>query len=374
MPPKTDLTIIAATSGHSGVDTVIRNLLPEFAKLGLRVDVITIKNHGPYLGSLPENCRNIKLDAKHIETSLPGLIRYLREERPKAILSDKDRVNRVSLLARSLSGVSCRVAVRLGTTVSVNLKNKGFFQAAFQRSSIRLLYKLANSVIVPSQGVADDLSGIMRVPAEKLSVLPNPIINQNLYRAAEQPLCEQWLQLSEAPLIVAVGSLTARKDYQTLIEAFSKLRSEMPARLALIGDGPCRDELENQAIKLGVRDEILFAGYQENPYPWIARADVFAHTSRWEGLGIVLVEALALGTPVVSTNCPSGPAEILGNGRYGHLVPIGDTESLASNLALVIKQGEVVPPNVIDRFNASTAAREYVEEIFNGPRKTIEEG
>jgi glycosyltransferase involved in cell wall biosynthesis len=328
-----DLAIFAATSGHSGVDRVVQKLVWSLAQRGLTIHVLKIRDHGPYLNQLPSGCHVIDFSSRHVETSLPSLMRYLRRARPRALLTDKDAVNRLAILARGLARVDIRLVVRLGTTVSSNIAHKRAWAAAIQVLSIRWLYRLADARVVPSRGAASDLARLMRVDDRDVTVLPNPVVDEALDRAAQQPIDEPWLGDGwDRPVIVAVGSLTARKDYATLLRAFARLRRDQPCRLILVGRGRCQSSLAAQARALGIDDDVRMTGFIANPYPYIQGADVFAHTARWEGLGIVLVEALALGTPVVATDCPSGPAEILKAGSLGRLVPVADDEALAAAL------------------------------------------
>jgi len=375
MSPRTDLAILAATSGHSGVDTIIRNLLPELTAAGLVVDVLKIRRHGPELDRPPAGARVVELGARHVETAFPALVRYLRRQRPTAMLTDKDSVNRMAILAVLLARVDTRLAVRLGTTVSVNLQNKRRWQAALQTQSIRRLYRHAQRVIVPSRGAAADLARVMGVPASRITVLPNPIVHPGLYEAAREPVAEPWLVQRECPVIVAAGSLTPRKDYATLLHAFAALRARRRCRLILIGRGQCRDVLEGQAERLGIAADVRFTGFLANPYPYLRQADLFAHSSRWEGLGIVLVEALALGTPVVATDCPSGPAEILEGGRVGRLVPVGDAAALAEAMAETL---DAPPPPervtaAMARYRSAESALAYMEALgFARPQRREE--
>lgn len=368
MAEQTDLAILTATSGHSGVDTIVRNLLPEFSRAKVRTDVLRIDNHGPELAEFPPGTREVRLGARHVETALPALVRYLRRERPHVLLSDKDSVNRVALIARWMARVPTRCAVRLGTTVSVNLANKKPWQAYVQKQSIRRLYRFADTVVVPSQGAAEDLAHIMGCPASAITVLPNPIIAPQLHRAAAEPVDEPWFRHRDRPVVVAVGSLTPRKDYATLIDAFARLREERPARLILVGDGKCRHDLERQAQSLGIADDVRFTGHLANPYPYLAAADVFAHTSRWEGLGIVLVEALALGTPVVATDCPSGPAEVLDRGRLGRLTPVGDAAAVAAACAETLdrRPDAALLRDGVTAYQARESAEAYLRTLSLG--------
>ncbi len=330
-PPR--LAFFLSTSGHSGVDRIMQQLIPEIAARGYQVDLLQVRDHGPYLDKLPARVRRIDLGHRHTYSCLPALVRYLRSQRPALMLSDKDRVNRTALLARWLSGTRTPLIFRLGTTVSLNLASRGAFERWLQRNSIGKLYGFARRVLVPSQGVKEDLSRYTGLAAEGISVVPSPGIADDLFSQTLPLPDHPWFRQHEMPIILGVGELGARKDFSTLLRAFAQLRRERPCRLVIVGRGKLRDQLLAEAETLGVKDDVDLTGFVESPYPYMAHADLFAFSSRWEGLGLVLVEALALGTNVVSTDCPSGPAEILQAGRFGSLVPVGDAQAMALAMA-----------------------------------------
>ena len=323
------LAIFAATSGHSGVDRVLRNLISEFAARGLRVDLLHVRNHGPHLETIPPTVRVVELGTSHVNTSLFALIRYLRREKPAALLTDKDRVNRIALLARWLSGVATHVAVRMGTTVSANLARRGPLDRWIQLASIRMLYRWADAVLVPSQGAADDLARVANLAHHRITVVPSPVVTPQLMSDSNLEVSHPWLTHKDQPVILGVGELGSRKDFATLVRAFARLRAKRKCRLIILGRGKQHDKLMELAKNLGVADDVSFPGFVANPYAYMAKADLFVLSSVCEGSPVVLMEALATGTPVVSTDCPSGPREILQNGKYGALVTIGDDVALA---------------------------------------------
>jgi len=344
--------IFLATSGHSGVDRIMRHLVPEMAARGYRIDLLQVRGHGPYLEPLPANVRRIDLGRRHTYSCLPALVRYLRRERPALLLSDKDRVNRTALLARWLAASGTPLFFRLGTTVSVNLASRGRFERWLQRTSIGRLYRHAQQVLVPSRGVAADLSRYTGLSPEKIRVVPSPGIPDDLF-TQPIPLPEHpWFRDRQVPVILGAGELGARKDFATLLRAFALLRARRPCRLVIIGRGKQHEALLQLAQTLGIGADVDLPGFVDRPYPYLAHADLFAFSSRWEGLGLVLVEALALGTPVVSTDCPSGPAEILQQGRYGPLVPVGDAAALARAMEETLDAGR-------SRSELQQAARPY---------------
>ncbi len=255
------------------------------------------------------------------------------------LLTDKDRVNRAALVARRLTGVPTRVGVRLGTTPSVNLANRGRLERWLQTTSMRRLYRLADAVLVPSRGAAADLARLAGLAEEQIRVVPSPVVGPRLHALAREAPEHPWFRDGEAgPTILGVGELSERKDFATLLRAFARLRAGRPAaRLVILGEGRRRVELEALARSLGIADAVSLPGFVANPYAYMARASAFALCSRWEGMPVVLIEALALGVPAVACDCPSGPREVLADGRFGPLVPVGDDAGLAVALAGVLE-------------------------------------
>jgi glycosyltransferase involved in cell wall biosynthesis len=355
-PPERPIACLFSTSGHSGVDRIAQHLLPGIARRGYRIDQLKVRRHGPELQDTHPNLRIIDLGRSNTYGCLPAVVRYLRRSRPVAMLSDKDRVNRLALLARALAGVDSRLLVRLGTTVSVNLASRGWLERQVQRLSMRHLYPRADGVLVPSRGVADDLVSFAGLDRARVRVVPSPVIPETLLQAPPAPPDHDWFADPDIPLILGMGELGPRKDFSTLLRGFARLRAQRHCRLMILGRGRERDKLLALAAQLGVATDVVLPGFVANPYPYLAHADLFAFTSRWEGLGFVLIEALAMATPVVATDCPSGPDEILAGGRYGRLVEVGDDRALAEAMAATL----AAPP---DPGALREAARPYTVEL-----------
>ena len=356
------VALLFATSGHSGVDRVVANLLPEFARTEHAFDLLGIRGHGPWLDCLPANVRRVPLRAAHRNTTLPALVAYLRRERPQALLTASHRLNRAAVLARMLSGADVRIALRMGMSLSGLAEHLGPRASRRLFRSMRFWYPRAEAVIAPSAGVGADLQRLAGVATARLHVIPNPIVNTALHAHAAAALDHPWFAVGEPPVILGAGSLEPRKDFATLVRAFARLRGERSARLIILGEGSERARLDALARELGVAADVELPGYMSNPYAWMARARAFALTSQREGSGAVLVEALACGTPVVATDCPSGPSETLQQGRIGPLVAIGDDAGLAAALRGVLDQ----PPAAdtlraaAQPFSAHAAAQRYL--------------
>lgn len=352
MKNHTQLAMFLATSGHSGVDRVMTNLIDEFADRGITVDVLKIANHGPYLERIPTGVRTIDLGVSHVNSSIVPLIRYLKHERPQALLTDKDRVNRIALLARRMSQVPTRIAVRIGTTVSKNLARRSWFERRLQYFSMKHLYPQADCIILPSQGAAQDFVELTGIPMKKIKVIPSPVASDKLMQMAAEPVDHPWCLSEGPPIILGIGELCARKDFTTLIRAFSKVRKQRACRLMILGKGRKRNKLLKLIRELRIADDVSLPGFVKNPYAYMRKAAVFVLSSNCEGAPVVLMEALAAGLPAVSTDCPSGPAEILQNGRIGPLVPISDADALAGAIMAILDS----PP---DKALLISAARPY---------------
>lgn len=365
MTAKKRIALIFATSGHSGVDRVVANLIPELALAHLQVDLVTIRQHGPYLDKLPANVRAVNLPASHRNTVVPSLVRYLRRERPASALTASHRLNRAVLLARALSRVPTRVAIRMGMSLSALEAEWPRRRSQRLFRSMRYWYPRAEAAIAPSQGVAEDLVRYAGMPAARVHMIPNPLVTKRLQAEAEAPLDHPWFADGAPPVILGCGSLESRKDFATLLRAFSRICRERRCRLVIVGEGRDRQRLENLASSLGVADEVSLPGYDPNPYRYMARAALFVLSSRREGSGAVLVEALATGTPVVATDCPSGPREILQDGDIGPLVPVGDDGALAAAISKSLDM-HVAPARLqaaVESFCAVTAAHAYLRAM-----------
>jgi glycosyltransferase involved in cell wall biosynthesis len=290
---------------------------------------------------------------------LPALVRYLRSERPAALVSATTYMNLIAIWARDIAGVPTRILVSERDHLSQNIKTSRHGRAWRWRYAPALLahsYRKADAVVAVSNGVADDLVDQCGIDRARVHTVYNPVATPELTAKAAIEPNEPWLRPGMPPVIVSAGRLVAKKDFTTLLHAFARVRRAREARLIILGEGRERPALEALARKLGIAQDLKLAGWIENPYAYMARAKVFAFSSIREGFGNVLVEALACGCPVVATDCPSGPAEILDEGRYGRLVRPGDPEALASAILETLAVG---PNPELLRQRAQTFSAQY---------------
>jgi glycosyltransferase involved in cell wall biosynthesis len=348
-----------------GAEKVMVNLALGFVEQGLKVDLVLAKAEGPYLSRVPEEVRVVDLGARRVLYSLPGLVRYLRRERPQAMLSALNYANIVAIWAKLLVRVQTHLVVSEHNTLSCSTQNASSVRVKLLPLLIKIFYPYADAVVAVSHGVAEDLITMTGLPMEKVKVIYNPVITPELFAKAEEPLDHPWFRPGEPPVVLGVGRLTKQKDFPTLIRAFALVRKERPARLMILGEGEERPKLETLARELGIEEDFVLPGFVENPYKYMKRASAFVLSSRWEGLPAVLIEALALGVPVISTNCPSGPSEILEHGKWGCLVPVGEPHLLARAILEILQNDVRIPSHKTawERFSKENAVIAYLQVL-----------
>lgn len=258
------------------------------------------------------------------------LLRYLRRQKPTAILSFQSHF--FTAVALVLLRQRPRFVIREGLSLSADMASKGAAGRVIVLVK-RWTYRRAYRVVANSYGSVADLQRTLGLGPERVAVVYNPTNEGRIIDESRAPLDHSWFSQGEPPVVLGVGRLTAQKDFATLIRAFAIVRQQIPARLVILGEGPERAMLEQLVLDLGLAQDVDMPGFMESPYPFMARASVFVLSSLYEGLPNVLIEALAIGTPSVSTDCPSGPQEILEGGKYGPLVTMGDHEAVAQAVA-----------------------------------------
>jgi glycosyltransferase involved in cell wall biosynthesis len=366
MPPQQPrITVLASFSGAGGVERMLVNLLHGFHALGRPVDLLTIRTTSPHLEELPGSVRRIDLASRHSLGAVGGIARHLRTERPAVLLAVKDRAGRAAVMARRLAAVDTPIVMRLGTNLSAALADRHPLRRWLRIAPVRRSWRHIEHIVAVSDGVAEDTARLARYPRERISVIRNPVITPALAERAAAPCPHPWLAdaaQAAAPVIVGAGRLERQKDFPTLLRAFALLRAQRPARLLILGEGAWRGRLLDLAATLGITADLDLPGFEPNPYPYLAGARVFALSSAWEGSPNVLTEAMALGTPVVATDCPSGPREILADGRFGPLVPVGDAAALAAALAQVLEAPAepAILKAAVHEYGLAQSARRYL--------------
>jgi glycosyltransferase involved in cell wall biosynthesis len=323
-----------------GAARIALNLAQGFVEKGLKVDLVLTIAAGGFLEEVSSKIRIIDLKAKKPLnlSKLFGLYRYLRREKPTFLISVGDNSNTAGW-AKSLARVKTQVIVNVANHLSIHVPNEhGTINKNILPYLLRWSYLQADGIVAASKGVAEDLSHATGLPLKNIRVIYNPVVTYDLHKKAQETLDHPWFAPGEPSVILGAGRLVKQKDFPTLIRAFSLLRQNRLARLMIIGEGGERSRLEAIVRELNLETDVALPGFVENPYAYMSRSAVFVLSSAWEGFGNVVAEALATGTSVVSTNCPSGPAEILENGKYGKLVPVGDVNSLAQAILATLEK------------------------------------
>ena len=393
-----------------GMERSMLRLAEAFIARGLAVDFVVGQANGELLHDVPASARIVEL-AKHpvlrarphglaadprafalllrpqsmmgmlkpLVRRLPSLVAYLRETRPDAVLAAEPRYNVIAVWGRQLSGLTSRVVISERIQVSRHTSLGDPWGQPGLHGLLRRAYLNADAIVAVSDGVADDLAAYAGIPRERITTVYNPVVGPDLGAKAREPLDHPWFAPGEPPVILAAGRLDPQKDFSTLIRAFAELRSRRPVRLMILGGAnrirlAYAEELRALPATLGVADDVAMPGFADNPFAFMARASIFVLSSLYEGLPGVLIQALACGCPVVSTDCPSGPAEILDNGRFGPLVPVGDVAALARAIGQVL---DAPPPAESLRaraelFSVGRSADRHLELLFPAPRSVAD--
>lgn len=329
-----------------GAERAMVTLANGFADRGFKVDMVLACAEGPYLSEVSSAVRVVDLKSRRVLASLPALVSYLCRERPRAMLSALSHANVIAIIACMLSRVAVRLVVSERSNLSMSINKPQNWRARIVLPLMRIGYRKVGCVVAVSKGVADDLAETLDLPRDRISVVYNPVVTPELIGKSEMPLSHPWLGEGKLPVILGVGRLTRAKDFATLIRAFAQIHAQRECRLVILGEGELRTELEQLVTSLGIQDSIQLPGFVENPFAWMSRVRLVVLSSGWEGLPNVLIQAMACGAAVVSTDCRSGPDEILEGGKWGALVPVGDVEALAGAMAATLDTPHEQLPDV----------------------------
>jgi glycosyltransferase involved in cell wall biosynthesis len=345
-----------------GIQRVFVNLARGFVERGLAVDLVQATPNDEFRHAVPEGVRLIDLNATRALSSLLPLVQYLRRERPQVVISGATQTNIVAAWAKRLGRIPVKVVVTEHNIISAISTDAPMVRTRLTPFLVRRFYPWADELIAVSQGSAEDLSRTLSDRNCEIQVIYNPIVGPEFWKRAAAPLTDSRIEADDRPMVIAVGRLHYHKDYPTLLRAFSILRHSIDARLVFLGDGEERTALETLAHDLGVESSVSFLGNVPNPLPYMKRAKVLALSSVVEALPTVLIEAMAMNLPIVATDCPTGPREILCDGTYGALVPVGDSEGMAESLLGVLQTAstQMIPQRALERFQQDHVIEQYL--------------
>jgi glycosyltransferase involved in cell wall biosynthesis len=346
-----------------GAERVQLALARQFLAPGFAVDLLVMRTSGELRDAVPEGVRLVDLQAPRTRQLLPALRRWLAAEEPDALMAAMWPLTSIAILARRLSGAKTRILVSDHNNLVAQHAHRGRAYRWLMAASMRATYGAADARVAVSAGIADGLARLSGLSRPSFTVIHNPVEQQG----AADPAFDAEAAWGVPPgaRILTVGRMKPQKNHALLLSAFGRL-DRPDTRLAILGDGRSRAETLARIEKLGLSGRVLTPGFVADPRPWMASADLFVLSSDYEGFGNVLVEAFGAGLPVVSTDCPSGPAEILDHGRYGALVPVGDADALASAIdaALASAHDRAALVRRAAEFAPDVAARRYLALLF----------
>jgi glycosyltransferase involved in cell wall biosynthesis len=401
------IAVLLPSLEGGGAERSMLNLIKAFLVQGRTVDLLLCQAKGAYLGEIPEGATMIELDATGglaarwvaamtrirdfsallrpvllAKKNAPEIARiqslqhYMETQRPDAILSALTYTNLVAIWTRQRSGsrvpviVSERIALSPYCAAPCNSRK---WRWRYLPELVRRTYPGADAVVSVSNQVADDLATSAGLDRQSITTIYNPVVDDSLHANAQQPLDHPWFTPDAAPVILGVGRLSEQKDFATLIRAFAAVRTTAEARLVILGEGRLREDLEALADTLGIRADVDLPGFVQNPFQYMSRASVLVSSSEYEGLPGVLIQALACGCPVVSTDCPGGSAEILVDGEYGALVDVGDAEAMA--LAILAELDNPTASDILlqraEDFSVEQAGNNYLALLDSAVEQTV---
>lgn len=339
-----------------GGERVILDLAHGLARAGTPVDIVVMQKKGAFSEQVGREVNLVDLSCSRVSQSIPRLARYLRRERPRAVIATSEHAHVALVLARMLSFTHPKVILRIGIAFSVVFKRYKKLRDKMLAFFAPVIYRRADAIVCVSKGIAADFMEEVGVAENKLHIIYNPKPIEEIRKKAETHIDHPWLADKNMPVVLGIGRLREQKDFATLIKAVARARTDIPnLHLIILGEGEERDTLLEVAQKEGIADVVDMLGFVENPYAYLKRADVFVLSSLWEGLPNALIEALIVGTPVIATDCPYGPREILApdlnidekevekkmQGTYGMLVPTGNVDEMQSSIVEMVKSEEV---------------------------------
>jgi glycosyltransferase involved in cell wall biosynthesis len=337
---KQEVIFLLPSLEPGGTERNVVNLANAINKERYRALVALGKQEGAFIKELAPHVSIVNLHAFNSFALLLALVEFFKAHNSAIVVSAFPRINVIALAAKLASRSKAKIVITehsVFSQLSVIAKTpwRRMFAKICMPFLAKALYPKADAIVCVSQGIAKDLSHILGKNA-KMSIAYNPIIHDTMYRLAEAPVEHPWFLDSGIPIILAAGRLVACKDYPTLLKAFALALKSRPARLVILGDGSEREALKHLAVTLGISDKVAFLGFQKNPYAYMKKASLFVLSSLQEGFGNVIIEAMACGVPVVSTDCPVGPGEIITHEKDGLVVPMANPEALSQAMLRIL--------------------------------------
>ena len=353
-----------------GAERAMVDLANGLQSEGLTMDMVVIRDDGPWRALMASDVSLVALRSRWTLTGFVKLLRYLRRARPEVVVANGTSSIILAMFARTLSPgftVVARIPVNLSAGLAaVNLKWR------VMRAAQSWLLPRVDAIVTNSLGSSTDIGRNLPTASARVRTIYNPVVWPGLPEQAGMPVQHPWFQREDTPVILSVGRLEPQKDHATLIRAFALVARQRDARLVVLGEGSARRNLVNLTHEFGIADRVDLAGFHANPFAFMAKSRLFVLSSTQEGMPNVLIQAMACGTPVVSTDCPSGPREVLEDGRWGPLVPVGDVDALADAMLATLDRPPARASLVAraEAFPAEASIQAYMRLIAELRRRT----
>lgn len=362
----TDIAFFLMDLNGGGAEKVMLSLANGFVEQGLKVDLVLVKLEGEYLPLISPKVRVINLQSHRLLAGLYPLVKYLKQNCPKMLISALEDPNTIAILAKILAQVPTRFVVTVHNPLLPTYEKSTELKRKLIPFFVRWLFPIADAVVSVSQGVADGVAKISGLSQKDMTVIYNPIFTPDLLTKIHEPINHPWFLDNRTSVILGVGRLSKEKDFPTLIRAFALVKNRYPVKLIILGQGEELPGLLNLVKELNLVDDVAFPGFVTNPYSYMKQAKMLVMTSLFEGFGNVLVEGMIAGISVISTDCESGPSEILANGKYGMLASVGDIQGLAT--AMINTLNNPLDPELLRKrgqeFSLEAALAKY-QWLFN---------
>jgi len=326
------ITFFLPSLRGGGAERAFLNIANNLAKKGYDVDLVLAQKEGPYLSDVNNNVNVINLNSSRVIFCMIPLIQYMKKSKPDIFFSALPHVNIVSIFSRIISGCRCSLIITEQNYFSLSVRY-------IDKILANLFYAKSDFVIAVSDEIKKDLIKTINLKPSQIKVIYNSVDIEDISSKAKMPVDHKYFNTNKYKVIIGMGRLTNQKDFSTLIRSFKKVKDKKKyVKLIILGEGEERDKLEGLIKKLGLKNDVHLVGFVDNPYSYIKKSDVFVMSSLYEGLPVSLLEALACGVPVISTNCPSGPSEILKDGKYGMLVPVNNSNALSGAIINILEK------------------------------------
>ncbi len=323
-----DIAVFIPSFAGGGAERMLLAVAQELADRGYRVDLISATAKGPYLSEVRTPLKLIDFKARGVLAALPSLVKYLKREAPAVLFTGLGRCNLTAIWAQRFAEAPTRICISERNTLSMAKSNTKSLRGRVIPLFAKHWYPKADKILAVSNGVAKDLCATLRIASDRINVIYNPVVSKNIVDKSYETVTHPWLTKQGPPIILGVGRLATQKDFPTLIRAFALIRAKQPARLMILGEGTERPRLEKMVYEMGLENDVALPGFVDNRFAYMRQADVFVLSSRWEGFGNAIAEAMACGCPAVCSDIPTFK-EIVQDGYNGLMVFVRSPEAIA---------------------------------------------